>query len=556
MNVESIQNWIAINVTGNKSSAKKSETSKGSYYQGPNNQFYYIEVLMYNQLKDSKPLNVPFFLVESLTIHESIFTWARKAEIVFNNDFEVFLRGDPAKNNPPYIDRTDGRNKVYINIHPIDVTLDNGDINLDDSSDEKFPRKYWEMDYDFIVSEIVDLPVANNQAKKRMYVLIDERYQILKERNLEWSSEMFSLKLQNLPDDVSLTDKESSLNPNIALKEFLKFATTNGDMLDEPIYVGFDGDASIEEPNIRLDQIDDKRWDAGDDSNLCLFYSTANRNALDDLYYILSHCMSSDGFPVLLDYGRSSEDKGWNLISISKIYEDSNLEQVERLIIEDNLLQNQQGDIPPYVARANESKPTQINNFTSIAASRILSYKYSPMVSMDDNRILNSPVALYDEHTGVFSIKKQDNSVFNVFKKLNEMATKGLYSFQQKKGAQILLNLNKTKLTGQMTRNHFPYNGPYGNQKSPLLQMILDSIFLNQSISFQTLGLTLRTPGKFIFIDRIGAGEKNVFDDRVLGQWLITNVSHRFTQESYKTEVTANKIDSFSTVFKGAEDKL
>jgi len=39
MNVESIQNWIAINVTGNKSSAKKSETSKGSYYQGPNINF-------------------------------------------------------------------------------------------------------------------------------------------------------------------------------------------------------------------------------------------------------------------------------------------------------------------------------------------------------------------------------------------------------------------------------------------------------------------------------------------------------------------------------------
>jgi hypothetical protein len=556
MNVEQVKNWVAINITGNNNAAKKMDSKKGSYYQGPNNQYYYMEVAMYNQLDDQPPLYVPFFLIESLTIHESLFNWITKAEIVFNNDFEIFLRGNPQTNMPPYIDRTDGRNKIYINIHPIDAKINQGQITLDQSSDSKFPKKYWEMDYDFVVSEIVDIPVDNNQRKKRMYVLVDERYQILKEKNLEWSSEMFSTKLQNLPEDVSLTDAESSLNPNTVLKEFLKFATTNGDMTDEPIYVGFDGNGSIDKPNIRLDQIKDDKWDIGDENNLCLFYSTANRNAIDDMYYILSHCISTDGFPVILDYGRSSEDKGWHLTSISKIYADSTLEQVERLVIEDGLVQDQKGDIPPYVARANESEGTEINNFSSIAASRILSYKYSPMVAMDDNRILNSPVALYNEHTGFFSIKKEDNSVSNVLKKLNEMGTKGLYSFQQGKGAQILLNLNKTKLTGQMTKNHFAYNGPFGNQKSPLLQMILDSIFLNQSISFQSLGLTLRTPGKFIFIDRIGAGEKNTFDDRVLGQWLITNVSHRFTQENYRTEVTANKIDSFSTVFKGVENKL
>jgi len=87
------------------------------------------------------------------------------------------------------------------------------------------------------------------------------------------------------------------------------------------------------------------------------------------------------------------------------------------------------------------------------------------------------------------------------------------------------------------------------------MQMLFDSIFLNQSISFQCLGLTLRTPGKFIFIDRLGAGEKNAFDDRFLGQWLITHVSHLFTQETYVTEVVGNKIDSFSPIFSQQESK-
>ena len=62
------------------------------------------------------------------------------------------------------------------------------------------------------------------------------------------------------------------------------------------------------------------------------------------------------------------------------------------------------------------------------------------------------------------------------------------------------------------------------------------------------MGITLRAPGKFIFIDRVGAGEKNAFDDRFLGQWLITNVNHLFTQETYITEIIANKMDAFSSI--------
>jgi hypothetical protein len=130
----------------------------------------------------------------------------------------------------------------------------------------------------------------------------------------------------------------------------------------------------------------------------------------------------------------------------------------------------------------------------------------------------------------------------------------GLYNFQSSNG-QILLNLNKTKSSGQMTVHKHALNGPYSCQQSPLNQMILDAIFLNQSVSFQAPGLTLRAPGKFIFIDRVASGDKNAFDDRFLGQWMMTNVTHEFSQSNYVTEVIANKIDSFSSILPENEQK-
>jgi hypothetical protein len=148
-------------------------------------------------------------------------------------------------------------------------------------------------------------------------------------------------------------------------------------------------------------------------------------------------------------------------------------------------------------------------------------------------------------------LKKQNTNVQTLISKLKALAQKGLYNFKHSnvKKPQIILSLNKSKTTGQMTKNQFSLLGPFCSQHNTMNQMILDSIFLNQTISFQTLGLTLRTPGKFIFVDRVGSGDSNAFDDRFLGQWLITHVSHLFTQGEYISEVVANKVDSFSTLW-------
>ena len=533
---------------------------KGSYFQGPNNVFYYIEIILYNKINNRPPTYIPFYFVDILNIYETIFSWVTKGEITFTSEFEILYRGSPLVNKDdvndvPYIDRTDGRNRLHIKIRPVSVTLTDGNISEDADTETKFPSEYWEIDYDFVIVDAQDISTGNNQRKKRMYVLVDEKEQIIKEKNIEWSSESIAAQKLGIDPSVNLPDKNHALNPNDVLKDLLSIISTNGDTMPK-INIGYDKNGNIETPNIPLDKIQLNNWDIGDLSNLVTFYPNANSNtnAYDNINYVLSHCMSYDRFPVILSYGRSSVNKGWQLNSLSYYFEKAEPEQVEALIIEDSLnnLDIEGGNLnTPHIPRSPTGTKNNTTNFMSIEASRIREYKYAPMVALDDNRILNSPYCYYNEYTGGFSLKKEVNSVQTVVQKLNELAQKGLYSFKggSSYGPQIILTVNKTKSTGQMTKNHLSLNGPYSNQQAPLNQMILDAIFLNQSLSFQSMGLTIRTPGKFISVEKISSGERNPFDDRFLGQWFVTNVTHSFTQEQYITEVTANKIDSFSSIF-------
>ena len=77
-----------ISQAGNSNSVSNNTTKKGSYHQ-VGDQYFYVEISLYNQIEGQKPLYVPFFYVDSLKIHESIFNWITKGEIVFNSDFEI-----------------------------------------------------------------------------------------------------------------------------------------------------------------------------------------------------------------------------------------------------------------------------------------------------------------------------------------------------------------------------------------------------------------------------------------------------------------------------------
>jgi len=534
------------------------DLSKKGSVQQIGQQDYYIEAVMYSSIDGEEPFYIPFLMIDSVEINESLHNWITKGQITLNTQFESISRGSPNKASAgvdksniteiikaPYIDRTDGRNRVSIKIYPQNSNSKDFDIS------EK-PRKNWEINYDFIITDVIDIDVNNVQNKKRMFKLIDERYQILFEKNLEWSTSIIaSNKMGNGKKPYQLKDSEASLNPNDVLKEFLTIAGKNAET-SEQIKIGFNDEGTIDKPNIPFNKIIEDIWEAGKADNKMLYYSPANTNALQDMFYILARCTDKEGYPVILDYGRSIEDKGWHLKPLSKYFETSIDISVEKLELDIGT----DAKNPP-VSRGPENESTNTQNFFSSVASKISKYRFSPMVALDDNRITNSPLHYFNHSTGEFVIKFAKNTAKNVIDTLKAFAEKGLYSHKNNsnQSPHILLNLNKTKQAGEMLKNEFSSGGQFVPETAPLNQMILDAIFLNQVISFQCIGLTIRTPGVFINIYRSDAGEPNPFDDRFLGQWLVIKTNHMFTQEDYKTEIIAVKIDSFSKIFPQVDSK-
>ena len=56
--------------------------------------------------------------------------------------------------------------------------------------------------------------------------------------------------------------------------------------------------------------------------------------------------------------------------------------------------------------------------------------------------------------------------------------------------------------------------------------------------------MVYRHPGTFFGFDRNGWADNN-YDNRLCGQWFLTNVSHHFENSQYINQITGVKMHSF-----------
>jgi hypothetical protein len=575
-----------------------SDSKKAGFIHQIRDQLYYIEIMMYNQLEDQKPVPIPFVLVHSLAFEESLSDWNVKGWIVFDDKLETISRGSVTESNqdlryskaedipPHYIFRNDGRNRISFKIYPVPNTKNSYNVFSDSNP---LPKEQWEMSYDCVIYDIEDMPVGDNHNKLRKYYFWDERYQFFLERNIEWSTRVqgidtyiskysSSMNYLRAKDPSELTDFESSIPANIAIQSIINTAS-----LIDPKYenekgkvvnIGFtEGTGTIDNPSIPLNRFSSEWWDDGyvdnnpQNNNHIFYTSPASANVLDDLDYVMQNACSNEGYPVFLRFGRNSGDyieggssgstntknKQWELISLKTLLSKAKTEQVERLLIEDSVVTKK-----PYIPRGplygDDIEDYVAQNFMSGIASRIKSYKFSPMVSLDDMKIVNRPLHYYNFNNGTFNIISENNTAKSAIDKFKDAAKDNLYSFGTNQDGHILANLNQTKQKGIATKPALVYR-PYFPSNLPQIEMMKNLLFLNQAISFVCAGLTIRTPGKFIFIDSSGSnGERNAFNDRFLGQWIMTKVFHLFTKDTYVTEVIATKVDTFQKIW-DIEDK-
>lgn len=499
--------------------------------------FFWVEIWIYNFLAEYPPLQIPFFFINQLAIEENLSNWVTKGFLVLENDYEILERGAPAyvasSNDSsadnsngykaPYLFRNDGRNRLSVKIYPYKAK--EGDISDD------LPPPEWQMNYDFIIYDIQDISENEPGKKLRAYYFKDERHQVFSERCLEWSTSMYS--------PLGAKDIERTMYGNDAIKSLISAAATVG---GKHLKIGYDDGASIEAPNIPLDTFGSWAPAPTDPESKIFYNSPGHHCVMDDLNYLLKNTKSSDNSPVLLSLNRY--DKSWELTSINSIFKNAEKNQIEHLLINDGA---DPTNSPPSIPRANGGNSSPIHNFISGTASTITNYHYSPMVTNDDNLICNSPLINYNFSKTTYNVFFEKNKVTNVLDSMQKIGQSGLFNMSNNSNGQIIMNINPTKQNGVMNKNCFTPQS-FFLKDMPLMQMIKDMVFLSGGLYFQTLGLTVRSPGKFVFIDRLVSG-KNSFDDKFLGQWLITKVTHFFTKAQYMNDVVATKIDAYSKIF-------
>jgi hypothetical protein len=536
-----------------------STNEDGLYLLQIRDQFFHVEIWLYNQLDKFKPFRLPFTkeFVKALAIEETLHNWSTNGWIVISSPFEILERGalvnadSKFPNDPPFLFRTDGRNKISIKIIPITNTN-----NVPDAEVQSLPPEKWEMCYDFVIYDVEDLPSETAAKKIRKLYFHDERYQILSERNIEWSTALYGPNQGR----INSSDAAKTMSCSDAIQSIIKTAASPSSNPNNPeIHVGSTlGPRGIDNPNTRLDNFS-ADWDKGSPDSKIFYTSPANSCALEDIKYVMGSIKSEDGSPLFIDFNRYNNPLGkqFSLVSFKKYIENAEKNQIERLVIQDNL---DPLNAKPYFNRApfDRNESSTIKNFQSGIASRIKDYAFVPMTANYDSRIVNAPTHNYNFSSGKFSTIFKGNKVTDVLNNVKDVAN-GLYSFQKKQG-QLQMHINKTKQTGLMTQNNFVPRTFFPNNIS-YVSMAKDFLFLNQALHFSTQGLTFRSPGNFVFIDReVSNGDPNPFDDRFLGQWMITKVVHVFTLSSdnnhdYITEVVVNKIDNFTKWWDEVETK-
>jgi len=512
--------------------------------------FFDIEIWLYNFLPGYKPIKIPFFYINELVIEESLADWNTIGYFVLEQNCEFLERGASSVvsdgiNIPeiksPYLFRPDGRNRLSIKVTP-------NPLNNQNNVSGPLDPAYWQINYDFVIYDIQDISQGAPNKKMRAYYFKMESHQILSERNLEWSTGM--------DKPVTSKDSEKIMSGNDAIKSILKSAASLGGSNKDSLKIGYTDKGSIDKPDVPLDQIDENindpttnNWATAPDLSTCglLYTSPANHFALDDINYFIDKTKSADNSPVFLRYGRWSGDKSWKLTPLSKIFKQSSINQIEVLTIDDKV---EAGSAPPKILRGDISKVTSTLNFSSPIASIITAYNYVPMVATDDNYFCNTPLYQYDFSKSTYNVFFNQNKVTNVLESMKKTSS-GLFNLSN--NGQVMMPINKTKVSGIKTANKLAATS-FFLPDYPLIKMMKNFVLLNNAIHFQAPGLTLRTPGKFIYIDRALSANTNSFDDKFLGQWLLTKVTHTWSKEYYINDVVAVKIDAFSNLFPSSDN--
>lgn len=235
---------------------------------------------------------------------------------------------------------------------------------------------------------------------------------------------------------------------------------------------------------------------------------------------------------------------GYNTYSNYSLYDLFNKAETQEVNQETFIIGGKEG--PQDTANIGESSSTPLNNFTNnktLKENIIHNVNFSNVNFNISNQDL---VPIYytttSNPTNISNLGMVDMSkAMELFETnvLNTPSMKKIYGSSQIK---LNVHLDESKL-GQQNYKVISTNfNADVNEKVAKAQLYNSFMLQNMSLSFKVKGQPFRQAGSFIILARATDKTKGKeFDKKLLGQWLVTQVTHRINRTEYETYIQCIK---------------
>ena len=479
--------------------------------------------------RDGKRALFTMNAVKDLVLYDNLLDWSMSGSLIYKNPYDFLERNTEFRQGVNNISldtwrfRSDGRDYIYIYID-IPITADSKTVSPG-VNNEYYTIKFMGCIYD--VEDI--LTSGDNISKYKKLYFCDYRYYRFNERNTAslpggWSTSIASARSDTGQiSKTPLTQKSNrsrSLLTGNALRDLIK--NSNQELNGDELPVEFD--------------------DKFDKGSTEVFHSVGGGERITDTIKIIldQHVSSTDTgqMPCILRVDRYTDV--WSLTPVTELLKSGYNKK-------DNTPGDGAGDVYKITG---ESKPGQLNQLQRFPVSEfkhlynpdtnnILGYEYTDMSPVDqpETVVINT----FETSTGKFYTDLSVSDVKSTRDHINNNTISDLYC-DQKSGGISNVVLNKTK-TENMCVTSKSVN--YGSRQDAITfgrnENLKKMIYLGNSISFSVKGMVNRQAGKVISITRDTSYDESDFDDKILGQYLVTEVQHIITPAGYINKIIAVK---------------
>jgi len=470
--------------------------------------------------QDGQAIKIRKGSIDDLYIEDNILDWFHKGSVTFLNPDDIIERSESVllSDAPdgtrvpvtPYRFRSDCRDLLLLTFEP---HIDNGSIN--EGVPEFLNSAIHTMKFLFSVYASEDITSEKGRMyKKQKLYFHDYRYQMLREKNLYYSTAKFlqttgEHDISKYPVSRMNNDQRGKPTGEI-VQDILRSSLMETDTKDMFSYY----------------------WNAGGPK---LHYtSPSNFKAIDDLQYIMDRHVSDANFehqPCLLRLQRFTER--WELLPITEYFARSKNgfgpgEYQSEFFLLSSMSEATPAGIPPERKTFGKDIKDVAINYHYPDLSVVDDYIFSEMNGVDCQEMLNSVIThRYTEKTKTFNVDLAAGNVKALQEQFQRLYINHTFGGVGGHGFTSWLSDTSRADNFNFRVSSSWSNDPGLSNTESRNKILLAAFLLGNTIQFDVRGDTTRRAGVWIALDRDNNYIENEYDMKILGQYFVTRVTHR-----------------------------